>query len=88
MRTMPNTNTRRKSQSYHITHKDSNAKLTTNHLIASEHTRTVHTVVTTEWPYTPRQTALYYHMMFIRTALPQRILASLSLPQPGGRTMV
>lgn len=57
--------------------------LTTYHVIASEHTCSEHTSVTTEWPYTPRQTAFYYHMMFIRMVLPQHILASLPLPQPG-----
>lgn len=80
-----NTSTCHKSQACHITHKRLYIKLITYYLIESDHAHTVHTftVLTTEWPYTPRQTALYYHMMFIRKALPQRILASLPLLQPG-----
>lgn len=60
-------------------------KLTTYYLIECEHAHAVHTftVVSTEWPYTPRQTALCYHMMLIRMALPQRILAFLPLLHPG-----
>lgn len=58
-------------------------KLTTYYCFESEHARTIHTftVVTSEWPYTPRQTALYYHIMFTRMSLPQPPCHCYSLAQ-------